>query len=110
MVTQNRKQYLRKQKSKWYFIRRIPEKYQYAFNGAKEYKKKTGCSELEDALIQRDIINIGLNIIFKELGGMFESWNKKKIDTVKALNWSEKNSNGIIIGFKDIQQLKEILI
>ena len=42
MVTQNRKQYLRKQKSKWYFIRRIPEKYQYAFNGAKEYKKKTG--------------------------------------------------------------------
>ncbi len=35
---------------------------------------------------------------------------KKKIDTVKALNWSEKNSNGIIIGFKDIQQLKEILI
>jgi aryl-alcohol dehydrogenase-like predicted oxidoreductase len=35
---------------------------------------------------------------------------KKKIDTIKALNWSEKKSNGIIIGFKDLEQLKEILI
>jgi len=35
---------------------------------------------------------------------------KNKINTLKALNWSAKRSNGILISFKDLQQLKDILI
>jgi len=35
---------------------------------------------------------------------------KNKINTLKALNWSAKRSNGIVMSFKDLQQLKDILI
>jgi aryl-alcohol dehydrogenase-like predicted oxidoreductase len=34
---------------------------------------------------------------------------KNKINTSKALKWAEKNSNAVIVGFKDLRQLKEIL-
>ena len=35
---------------------------------------------------------------------------KNKINTLKAINWSAKRSNGIVMSFKDLQQLKDILI
>ena len=34
---------------------------------------------------------------------------KNKMNTIKALQWSENFSDSVVIGFKDLKQLKEIL-
>ena len=60
-----------------------------------------------NSLNKRDLRLIKEKVISKQI---IDFAIKNKINTIKALNWSEKKSNGIIVGFKDLKQLKEILI
>jgi len=92
MVTKTRNKYLRKQRKKWYFIKRIPLKYRIAFNGAKEYKRTTGEEDLSKALEVRDILLLKLKYIFKH------------IDTGKTVSISKIAQKHL----KDLQEFKQI--
>jgi len=67
------KRYLKKQWNAWYYVRVIPVKYRPYFINDKTgktittYKRATGCSRLEDAIIQRNIYNVGLEMLFKDI-------------------------------------------
>ena len=67
------KRYLKKQWNAWYYVRVIPARYRPYFTNDKTgktittYKRATGCSRLEDAIIQRNIYNVGLEMLFKDI-------------------------------------------
>ena len=63
-----------------------------------------------DKIVLKEYSTIGsLNFITGFSTGNNDFALKNKINTSKALKWAEKNSNAVIVGFKDLRQLKEIL-
>jgi len=73
MANKTDMKYLKKQRNIWFYARVLPKKYRPYFINKKTgqpittFKKTTECELLDDAIFERDIINIKLNVLFKEI-------------------------------------------
>jgi len=67
MIKVQDKRYLVKQRNVWYFRIKIPVEYRHAFNGVKLYKRSTGEMHLDKAIEVRDIMELKLKYMFKQI-------------------------------------------
>ena len=114
------KRYLKKQWNAWYYVRVLPKKYRPYFINEKTgkqittYKRATGCSKLEEAIIQRNIFNVGLEMLFKDIdtGGGNSVTDKarknlKELASLRKIQFTPDATQQDQIGADELQQLKE---
>jgi integrase len=114
------KRYLKKQWNAWYYVRVLPKKYRPYFINEKTgkqlttYKRATGCSKLDEAVIQRNIFNVALELLFKDIdtGGGNSVTDKarknlKELASLRKIQFTPDATEQDQIGAEELQELKE---
>jgi hypothetical protein len=114
MIKVQDKRYLVKQRNVWYFRIKIPVEYRHAFNGVKLYKRSTGEMHLDKAIEVRDIMELKLKYMFKQIDtgkkASIPEMAQKHLEELKEYrqaqldpNISEDESEGA----KELEMLKQ---